>query len=125
MYSTLRNQISHQSIFQELLRKPRAHVNQQTHSLYTTDSGWSLQTDLPGFTKEEINLRVEQSVLYLVADSDDEERSHRGAIEHQFALGEDVNIAMIKAKLEHGILTIELPKKEPEQPKSIEINIES
>ena len=82
-----------------------------------------LKMDLPGFSKEDINLSLKNGYLEVSAkvekenNNDEEEKYlHRerfyGECERSFYVGDDVNKENINAEFKDGILYIEVPKKE-------------
>jgi len=82
-----------------------------------------LKMDLPGFSKEDINLSLKNGYLEVSAkvekenNNDEEEKYlHRerfyGECERSFYVGDDVNKENIDAEFKDGILFIEVPKKE-------------
>jgi len=85
---------------------------QENYQIYSTPEGWAIRTDLPGFEKSEVNLHFEDNALHLSAQKPEGSESKRPAIEHRFALGDEVDTRNINAKLENGVLQIDLPRKE-------------
>ena len=63
------------------------------------ETGYEILVDLPGFKKEEI-LRRER---------------YSGSMSRSYFVGEDLKQEDIKAKFEDGVLTISIPKKQPEE----------
>ncbi|SFH63817.1 Hsp20/alpha crystallin family protein [Pisciglobus halotolerans] len=99
------------------------------------DKAYTLEADLPGLTKEDIQLDYRNNVLSISAhqetgkDEKDEEgnyirreRSTR-SYSRQFLL-RDIDEENITAKFENGVLTVDLPKKETEEPKTKRIDIQ-
>ena len=96
-----------------------------------TDEGYELDIDLPGFKKEEINAKLENGYLTVTAskglDKDKQDKKgkyirqerYAGSMSRSFYVGENLRQEDIKAKDEHGILKLCLPK---EQPKAVEEN---
>ena len=89
------------------------------HQLFSTETGWAVRVDLPGYTIEEINLNFENHTLTLKADNET-----RGKRNLRLALGDEVETSEISAKLENGILEITLPKKETTSNESQNIDIQ-
>ena len=91
--------------------------------IHETDDakGYRLAIDLPGFKKEEISLDLKDGYLTISAekglDKDEEDKKGRvlrqeryaGSCSRSFYVG-DVKPEDIKAKYEHGVLTILVPK---------------
>ena len=93
-----------------------------------------MESELPGFEKEDISIDVKDSYLVISAehstnnDEKDEngkyirrERSY-GSYKRSFDIS-DVNSDGISAEYKNGILTIELPKKKPQEPVSKRLEI--
>ena len=89
-----------------------------------TDEGYELDIDLPGFKKEEINLKLDHGYLNVSAAKalDKEEKKHgkvirqerySGAMQRSFYVGDAVTEEDVKAKFEHGVLKLSIPKKDP------------
>ncbi|GAA5523330.1 Hsp20/alpha crystallin family protein [Aliifodinibius salicampi] len=77
-----------------------------------------IKLDLPGLSKEEINLALKDRVLTVKGERADDvdDQSYRrqerstGVFSRSFALPENVNTAEIDARSSHGVLTITMPK---------------
>ena len=96
--------------------------------IYESEEGLTLVADLPGVKKDGLDVKVEDGVLTI-----------QGRIEHQsyhtvklnefalldyyrqFELSEVVDQEKISARLQHGVLTLSLPKAEKVKPKKIEV----
>ncbi len=90
-----------------------------------TDGGYELEMDLPGFTKDEIKVSLENGYMTISAakglDKDEQDKKsgryirkerYAGACERSFYVGEDVTEEDIKGEFKHGILKLFVPKKE-------------
>lgn len=84
----------------------------QAHQLYATETGWFVRVDLAGFEKSDLELHFEDSALHLIAEKPEGSASTRPAAHHKFTLGEEVDSLSITAKLENGVLEVNLPRKE-------------
>ena len=90
---------------------------------------FALYVDLPGMDKSDINISMENNVLTLHGDrknGKDEKNYYRlerasGKFYRRFTLPETADESKIAAKMEKGVLTITIPKKEASKPRSIEI----
>jgi HSP20 family protein len=97
----------------------------------TTD-GYKLEAELPGLTKDDINITLENNVLRLSGERKFEkdakkENYHRvertyGTFTRAFALPQQVNPEGVHAAFENGILTITVPKAEQAKPRKIAIS---
>ena len=91
-----------------------------------TEGSYELDIDLPGFQKDEVSLDLKNGYLTVSAakglDKDEEDKKGRvlrqeryaGACSRSFYVG-DVKPEDIKAKYEHGVLTILVPKHDPKK----------
>ena len=91
-----------------------------------TEKTYELDIDLPGFKKDEIQLELKDGYLTVSAekglDKDEEDKKGRvirqeryaGACSRSFYVG-DVKPEDIKAKYEHGVLTVLVPKHDPKK----------
>lgn len=101
--------------------------SRKTNNLMKTDikekkDKYLVEVDLPGFSKENINLSLKNGYLGISAkmekdDKDEEEKYVRrerfyGECSRSFYVGEDVTEEDIKAEFKNGILKIDIPKKE-------------
>ena len=90
-----------------------------------SDEGYKLMIDLPGFTKDEVQVTLKDGYLTISAekglDKDEQEKDtgryirrerYSGACSRSFYVGEAVTEEDIKANFQHGILTLNVPKKE-------------
>ena len=86
-----------------------------------------MESELPGFEKEDIKLDINGSQLTIAAEhsTNNDEKDEKGnyirrerifgSYKRSFDIG-DINTDAISAEYKNGILTIELPKKAPEAP---------
>ncbi len=99
------------------------------------DDHYEMRIDLPGFKKEQITLTLENGYLTVAAEKGVEtenngklirQERYSGEMARSFYVGEDITEDEIKAKYEHGVLTLEIPKKEakPKLPEKKTILIE-
>ena len=89
-----------------------------------TDEGYEVDVDLPGFKKEDITLELQNGYLTVTASKglDKDETTKKGKVIRQerwagtmqrsFYVGDALTEADIGAKLEHGVLSLNIPKKE-------------
>ena len=90
-----------------------------------TEGGYELEMDLPGFTKDEIKVSLENGYMTISAakglDKDEQDKKsgryirkerYAGSCERSFYVGEDITEEDIKGEFKHGILKLFGPKKE-------------
>lgn len=88
-----------------------------------------LFADLPGVRKDDIDIDVREGVLTLTGPVSPPEESWQplmrefqmGGFSRRFTLSERIDTERINAKLEHGVLRLELPKVAQAEPRKIEI----
>ena len=85
---------------------------------------YEVDVDVPGFKKDEITLELQNGYLTVTAakglDQDTTTRKgkvirqerYAGALQRSFYVGDALTEADITAKLEHGVLSLTIPKKE-------------
>ena len=96
----------------------------------TTDN-YTLTADLPGLTKDDIHLTVEEGVLTLSGErksdrSESKEFGHRyervfGKFSRSFQLDSGIDNKQIKAEFKNGLLKVVLPKVEASKPFEVSI----
>ncbi|HEX2643562.1 MAG TPA: Hsp20/alpha crystallin family protein [Thermoanaerobaculia bacterium] len=96
-----------------------------------TEEGFRLMAELPGLTREDITITLENNVLRLTGERKFEkdvkkESYHRversyGTFARSFVLPQQVSSEKVQAAFENGVLTITVPKAEQAKPRKIEI----
>ena len=89
------------------------------------DDGYTLEMDLPGFKKDEIQIELNNGYMTISAakglDEDEKDKKsgkyirrerYTGSCQRSFYVGEDVTEEDIKAEFKQGILKLFVPKKE-------------
>lgn len=72
------------------------------------EKAWTLSLDLPGITREDLNITVEGAVVRLETKAE-AKRQYKAAYE----LAEEIDADATTATLENGVLTLTLAKKAP------------
>jgi len=98
--------------------------------IYSTEEIYSVKLEVPGVTKENLNVVIEDDELKISAESsiEESEKDLKYAefsvknFSRTFRVGNDVDRSKIDAKLDNGILTLVLHKSEEVKPKKIAIN---
>lgn len=84
-------------------------------------NGYTLTLDLPGFKREEVTLEVDHHNVLTVKASRSGRRSQKETLERSITLGDDVNADAISAKLEHGVLTVTVPRRDTPKARQIQV----
>jgi len=96
-----------------------------------TDAALTLFIELPGITKQDIDISLENRILTVSGerrfDEDDRESFRRverayGKFTRSFRVPADVDGGKVAASFEDGVLKLELPKTEAAKPRQIKIN---
>lgn len=93
---------------------------------------YEVDVDLPGFKKDEIDIRLDKGTLTIAAakglDKEDDDKNgkflrrerYTGAMSRSFYIGEGFTVKDIKAKYENGILSLTVPKKAQPQVEEVQ-----
>jgi HSP20 family protein len=97
------------------------------------DKNFYIQMDVPGISKVDINISVNEDVLTINIDKktgevSEDRKFHRverffGEMKRSFSLPETTDRENISASVEEGVLYLEIPKVLPVKPKDIEVEI--
>ena len=92
-----------------------------------------LKAELPGMTREDIEVSVENSTLVLKGtkrmDADVKEESYRriertyGTFHRSFTLPSTVDTSKVAADFKNGVLTVKLPFREEAKPRTINVDV--
>ncbi len=99
--------------------------------IYETDENLVLKAELPGMDPEDVEVRVQDSTLYLKGERKfekevKEDNYHRierafGSFTRTFPLPSSIDADKVKAEYKDGVLTLTMPKREEAKPKTIKI----
>ena len=91
------------------------------------EDAWLIRLALPGLNNKSISLALEEGVLVVQHEKDDQkEEANNGfatSFTKRFKLNKDIDLDKVKAQMNHGLLTITLPKKKVNKSKRKEIPI--
>lgn len=80
----------------------------------TTDDGFKLWLDLPGFKREEVSVELERGLLTVTAKG-------RYRFTQTVNVGQDIDVDKTTATLEAGVLALSFVRSEASRPRRIEI----
>ena len=113
--------------------KPYAGSAYPKVNVYEYDEKVGIIAEIPGLDKKHLNVEVEDGVLTVSGEKhhikEDENAKvlrrelKASSFKRNFELGENLDGENIKATFKNGILNIDIPKVEPEQPKKTFVKI--
>ena len=102
--------------------------------VHEADDHYEVDIDLPGFRKDDLHLELKEGYLTVSAAKEQEtekkgkalrKERFEGAMQRAYFVGKELTEEDIKAKFEHGVLSLTIPKKEaPKVPEKKYIAIE-
>ena len=101
-------------------------------NVYEYDETVDIIAEIPGLSKEHVSVEVEEDVLIISGDKHGFDSDggkcitrelKQSAFTRSFNLGEYLDGENVSAKFKDGMLSISIPKKEPEQPKKHSVKI--
>jgi len=102
-------------------------------NVYEWDTKVGVIAEIPGLSKKDLSVEVTDGVLTISGDKHKlfdvkdakvlRRELKESSFKRQFELGEELDGKNISAKFEDGILSIDIPKIEPEQPKTNKVKI--
>jgi HSP20 family molecular chaperone IbpA len=114
---------------QEEIRAPERHLTPAV-DIFETSAGLVVVADLPGVQQDGLDLRVDDDVLTIQGRPHVEHKGEDVYREYtlhpffrQFELTDAVDQHRIAAHLQHGVLTLTLPKAEKAKPRRIPVQI--
>lgn len=82
-------------------------------NVLTTDNEYKIQLAVPGLTKEDVKIGIENSVITISHEkeqTDDKTFYFTSSFKKEYSLPEDIDDEKISSKLENGILEIVIPR---------------
>ena len=101
-------------------------------NVYEYDDKIGIVAEIPGLDKKNVTVDVEEQILTISGDKHGFDDSggkcitrelKQSAFTRSFNLGEYLDGTNVSAKFKDGMLSISIPKKEPEQPKKHSVKI--
>lgn len=97
-----------------------------------SENGYEMEIDLPGFSKDEVTVELNEGYLTISAskglnrdEAENEKEAKKGnyirrerytgACQRSFYIGDGITQEDIKASFKHGILKLDIPKKDAKQ----------
>ena len=101
--------------------------------MYETTNGYMIMMDVPGIPQEQLDISIKDNILTIASKKAEQNEQpkdevkyllcerHSQTFKRSFCLPKDANADETSAKLENGVLTIAIAKKEEAQPRTINI----
>jgi len=97
--------------------------------IHEDDNGLVLSADLPGTTRDGLDIGIEEGILTIQARTDAtasevvfRDAEHTG-YQRRFQLPDNLDLERIDASLKDGVLTLRLPKSEAAKPRKIDVTV--
>jgi HSP20 family protein len=97
--------------------------NMPAVDIHEKEDGYVVKADLPGYSKEELDIRIDDNVLTLSAQHSEElknesdgylrQERRSSSFHRSFQFDAGIDHEKVKADYTNGVLTLELPKTEP------------
>jgi len=99
-------------------------------NIFETTNSYTLEAEMPGVTKDQLEITLEGNCLTLVGRRTDEplsgavlyQESRPGDFRRVFELDPAIDTKRIRAQMQQGVLTLELPKAEAVKPRRITVD---
>ena len=99
--------------------------------VYEEKDNYLVEVELPGITKDDVKLSLEQGTLTITGERKGETKNEtaeayhverfQGRFQRTINLPESIAADKVKAQYKDGVLTVTLPKREEAKPKQIDI----
>lgn len=111
-----------------VLLRNSIHKEEAVHSqIDEEEDAWYIRLALPGLNNKSISLALEEGVLVVQHEKgDQQEEANNGfatSFTKRFKLNKDIDLDKVNAQMNHGLLTITLPKKKVNKSERKEIPI--
>ena len=100
LFKTLFNESSLRSELSSDVNRIRSYHSEKT------DDGYKLEIAVPGLTKEDLKLKIIKGRLNVKSEK---ENYWTSSFDEMFILPEDVDLKLLKASVENGVLSIKIP----------------
>jgi HSP20 family protein len=100
-----------------------ATTDQPAVDLYEDDRNFYARFELPGLSKKQVDLELENSVLTIRSQQEQKEGENVAEIqfERSISVPDGVALEQVSAEMADGILTVTMPKAEARKPRQISV----
>jgi HSP20 family protein len=102
------------NLLDELAERAKTNTTKQ-NNMDIVDDVLTMNFDVPGLSKSDITIKVEDRVITLEGENDDR------TFNKQYKLNEDWDINQAEAKVKNGVLSLSIPKMKEKKSKVLEI----
>jgi HSP20 family protein len=97
--------------------------NQPAVDFYEDDHSFYARFELPGLSKDQVDLELENSVLTITSqrESKNDAKVSRTSLERSISVPDGIDLEKISATMGDGILTVTMPKAETRKPRQISV----
>ena len=91
--------------------------------LYEDEQNFYARFELPGISKDRVDLKLENSVLTVHSQesSETDAKLSRSRFDRSISVPDGVDLAKVSAAMQDGILTVTMPKAEARKPRQISV----
>jgi len=98
-------------------------------NIYETESGYTLEADMPGVSKANLEVTLDHNTLTIVGHRPENvphatmlyRESKPASFRRVFELDPAIDLGKIRAQMNQGVLTLDLPKTERVKPRQIAV----
>jgi HSP20 family protein len=116
------------SLFGDFFSEPGLASFQPGFDIEDKESHFLLSFDVPGMSKNDVQIEVEGSQLHVFGERSQESRAKKGggqrvygSFDRWISLPQNVHAENIEAHMENGVLQLAIPKSEIAKPKRIQV----
>lgn len=129
----LRNEIDR--LFADFFERPSGDFGRFTPpaDLYETDEAYNVEMELPGFSRDDVSVTIEQGMLTIAGrrareESGEDENYHLrersvGRFSRSFSVPASIEAEEVEARFDEGLLKVTLPKAEEARTRKIEVDV--
>ena len=128
----LRNEIDR--LFADFFERPSGDFGRFTPpaDLFETDEAYNVEMELPGFSRDDINVTIEQGMLTISGrrthETAEDENYHLrersvGRFSRSFSLPASIQADEVEARFDEGLLKVTLPKAAEARTRKIEVDV--
>lgn len=113
----------------------RVATDQVKVNVVENEDNYTLTAEVPGLTEKDIDIEIKDGLITLKGHTEESQEKEEGhyrmkefshrSFERSFRIGEGIDPDKVSAQLNHGVLTVVLPRREEAKPKTVKVGIGS